>query len=192
MIHFPDGLRLVLASGSPRRRMLLESAGLDFDVVPADIDETPLDGESSTEYVLRVGAEKAAAVAGPDRIVLAADTTVEIDDRILAKPVDDEDARRMLHLLSGNVHRVHTGIAVSVGGATRQRLVTTEVVFVDLTEEAIDWYVATGEPRDKAGAYAIQGRAAAFVQSVNGSVTNVVGLPLAETRALLRSSLRER
>lgn len=188
MIHFPADCRLVLASGSPRRKMLLESAGLDFDVVPADIDETPLDGESPTEYVLRVAAEKAEEVGGPDRVVLAADTTVEAEGRILAKPVDDVDARRMLRLLSGNVHRVHTGIAVAVGGSIQQRLVTTAVHFVDLTPEVIDWYVATGEPHDKAGAYAIQGRAAAFVESVHGSVTNVVGLPLAETLDLLRST----
>ena len=95
----------------------------------------------------------------------------------------------MLRLLSGNVHRVHTGIALALDGEVRQRLVTTEVRFVDLSDGAIDWYVATGEPHDKAGAYAIQGRAAAFVESVNGSVTNVVGLPLAETLALLRSAL---
>jgi septum formation protein len=167
--------------------MLLESAGLDFDVVPADIDETPLDGESPAEYVLRVGAEKAEAVAGPGRIVVAADTTVEAGGQILAKPTDDDDARRMLQQLSGNVHRVHTGIAVADDGRIRRELVSTEVRFVALTADAIEWYVATGEPRDKAGAYAIQGRAAAFVESVTGSVTNVVGLPLAETLDLLRS-----
>ena len=189
MIRLPDDRRLVLASGSPRRKMLLESAGLDFDIAPPDIDETPLDGESPADYVLRVGAEKAEAVVGPGRIVLAADTTVEAAGQILAKPVDDEDARRMLRRLSGNVHQVHTGIAVADGARIHRQLVTTAVHFVDLTPEAIDWYVATGEPRDKAGAYAIQGRAAAFVGAVEGSVTNVVGLPLAETLDLLGLAL---
>lgn len=188
MIKFPAAVRLVLASGSPRRKMLLESAGLDFDVVPADVDESPLPGEVPADYVLRVGADKARAVAAQGRIVLAADTTVEAGGQILAKPVDDDDARRMLNLLSGDVHRVHTGVAVWANGEVCQQLVTTDVHFIDLTPDAIEWYIGTGDPHDKAGAYAIQGQAAGFVAAVHGSVTNVVGLPLAETLALLRAA----
>ena len=158
---------------------------MNFDVVPADVDETPLPGESPVEYVVRVARDKARAVAGPDRIVLAADTTVDVDGTILAKPVDGADARRMLRLISGRQHLVHTGVAVIESSVTRSIVVTTEVQLVELSPEAIDWYVATGEPSDKAGAYAIQGGAAGFVESITGSVTNVVGLPLAQTLSLL-------
>lgn len=185
MIRFPTDQRLVLASSSPRRAALLRSAGLEFEIEPADVDETPLPGEQPEPYVARVAHDKAAAVARPGCLVLAADTTVDAGGEILAKPVDDADARRMLRLLSGDTHLVHSGVVVIGEGVTRSQVVTTEVRFVDLTSEVIDWYVATGEANDKAGAYAIQGRAAAFVESLNGSVTNVVGLPLAQTLALL-------
>ena len=185
MIRFPTDQRLVLASSSPRRAALLRSAGLEFEIEPADVDETPLPGEQPEAYVARVALDKAAAVDGAGRLVLAADTTVDAGGEILAKPVDDADARRMLRLLSGDTHLVHSGVVVIGDGVTRSQVVTTEVRFVDLTPEVIDRYVATGEANDKAGAYAIQGRAAAFVESLNGSVTNVVGLPLAQTLALL-------
>lgn len=187
MIQLPDGVDLVLASASPRRRELLAGAGLNFVVTPADIDETPLAGESPVAYVGRLSAEKAEAVAQPDHVVIAADTTVEVDGQILEKPVDREDAARMLRLLSGRSHRCHTGVTVQTGDRSNTRVVTTEVAFVELTESAISWYLDTGEADDKAGAYGIQGAAAAFVERVNGSVTNVIGLPLAETLAMLRA-----
>lgn len=188
---------LVLASGSPRRRELLSSAGLRFAVRAADIDESPLPGEPPTNYVRRLSAEKAAAAmesplaSGAD-IVLAADTTVEVKGEILEKPLDVDDAYRMLRLLSGRGHLVHTGVTVSVplAGARRSStiVVTTKVTFADLDDAAIDWYLETGEAMDKAGAYGIQGAAAAFVERVDGSVTNVIGLPLAETLELLRTA----
>ncbi|MEJ6720386.1 Maf family protein [Ilumatobacter sp.] len=188
---------LVLASGSPRRRELLSGAGLRFSVRPADIDETPLAGEAPGNYVRRLSIEKAAAsisspLASPAEIVLAADTTVDVKGEILEKPLDANDAYRMLRMLSGRTHLVHTGVTVSVPitGARRSStiVVATEVTFGDLEDAAIDWYLETGEAMDKAGAYGIQGAAGAFVEKINGSVTNVIGLPLAETLTLLRDA----
>lgn len=190
---------LVLASGSPRRRELLSGAGLRFAVRPANIDETPLPDESPMAYVRRLSIEKAAAamespLASSADIVLAADTTVEVKGEILEKPLDVDDADRMLRMLSGRDHLVHTGVTVLVPltGARRSSsiLVTTRVTFADLDDGAIDWYLETGEAanewQDKAGGYGIQGAAAGFVERVDGSVTNVIGLPLAETLVLLR------
>ncbi|MFT6289668.1 MAG: septum formation protein [Ilumatobacter sp.] len=198
MIAIPSDRSLVLASGSPRRRELLRSAGLAFAVRSADIDETPLDDEPPTGYVRRLSIEKAAAsaaspLASARDVIIAADTTVEIDGLILEKPRDDDDAYGMLRRLSGRSHRAHTGVTVSVArdGARRSTtiLVSTEVTFVALTNDMIDWYLTTGEATDKAGAYGIQGAAGAFVERVDGSVTNVIGLPLAETLATLRNAL---
>ena len=198
MIVLPADRSLVLASGSPRRRDLLNGAGLTFAVRAADIDETPLLDESPTAYVRRLSIEKSAAsaaspLASTSDVIIAADTTVEANGLILEKPQDDDDAYGMLRRLSGRSHQVHTGVTVSVArdGARRSStiLVTTEVFFVSLTDEMIDWYLATGEANDKAGAYGIQGAAAAFVERVDGSVTNVIGLPLAETLALLSEAL---
>jgi septum formation protein len=175
--------RLVLASGSPRRRELLGLLGVPFDVVSPDVDESPLPGEGPTDHVLRIASAKANAVARrrPESLVLAADTVVDLDDRILGKPVDAADAARMLRALSGREHRVHTGVVV----ADDAELVTTVVRFDELFPADVERYVATGEPLDKAGAYAIQGAGAAFVREVRGSVTNVIGLPLAEVRRML-------
>jgi septum formation protein len=175
---------LVLASGSPRRAQLLGHLGVAFEVRPADLDESVLPGEEARAYVERLARAKAAAVAGGGELVIAADTTVEVDGTILGKPVDRADAARMLRLLSGRTHRVHTGVAV----ADRSIIVTTEVRFVDLTEGEIAWYVGSGEPLDKAGAYAIQGAGGAFVAAIDGSASNVVGLPLAELVDLLRAA----
>jgi septum formation protein len=176
--------RFVLASASPRRRELLSQLGLFFDVDAAHLDETPREGEAPAAYVGRLALEKAAAVAGKHagRIVLAADTTVALGSEILGKPKDDDEAAQMLLRLSGCTHEVFTGIAAS----GRSRVVRTAVRFRPLTRPEIDWYVATGEPRDKAGAYAVQGKAGAFVEALDGSPTNVIGLPLPETLALLR------
>jgi len=178
--------RLVLASQSPRRRELLVQIGIPLEVRPAHADESILPGETPHRYVLRVAREKARAVAG--EIVLGADTAVVLGAEVLGKPRDGEDARRMLRALSGTVHEVLTGVCVrrSEPALELDAVVATKVRFARLSPGEIDWYIATGEPLDKAGAYAIQGSGGAFVLSVEGSVSNVVGLPLAETADLLR------
>jgi septum formation protein len=181
-------LRLVLASESPRRRELVEQLGLAPEVRPARTDESVLPGEDARTYAARVAREKARAVEGD--VVLAADTVVVLRGEVLGKPSDPEDARRMLRLLSGTRHEVLTAVCVrrNAGAPALELevLVETAVRFAPLSPAAVDWYVATGEPLDKAGAYAIQGAGGAFVLDVSGSVSNVVGLPLAETTALLR------
>ncbi|HEX5715964.1 MAG TPA: Maf family protein [Thermoanaerobaculia bacterium] len=174
MATIPD---LVLASGSPRRRELLEGLGVRFKVRPVDLDESPLPGEAPGDYVLRLAIEKAAARVEPGELVLAADTTVVVDGEILGKPRDDGDARRMLRLLAGREHAVLTGIALNGSGKAAE-VDETLVRFAPLSEAEIDWYVSTGEPRDKAGAYAIQGLGSLFVEAVEGSYSNVVGLPV--------------
>ncbi len=183
--------RLVLASQSPRRRELLAQLGVPHEVLPANTDESVRAGEPARAYVLRVAREKARAV--PGELVLAADTAVVLRGEVLGKPRDAADARRMLAALSGSAHEVLTGVcvrrSVGAGGAGTLELdavVATAVRFAPLDAAAIDWYVGTGEPLDKAGAYAIQGAGGAFVVGVEGSVSNVVGLPLAETAELLR------
>jgi septum formation protein len=174
--------RIVLASGSPRRRALLTAAGLEVEVRPADVDESSRPGEEPVGYVRRLAVAKAEVVAhalgDPEAVVIAADTTVDRDGCILAKPLDDDDARAMLRSLSGRRHLVHTGVAVHHRGATQVGVATTAVTFGPLSDEVVDDYVRSGEPRDKAGAYAIQGGAAGFVRRVDGSHSNVVGLPL--------------
>ncbi|HTH06081.1 MAG TPA: Maf family protein [Ilumatobacteraceae bacterium] len=170
---------ILLASSSPRRHELLARLGLPFAIAHPDIDETPLAGEDPVAYVRRLAVEKADAIeAAPDVLVIAADTTVEVDGDILGKPEDADDAKAMLRRLSGRTHDTHTGVAVRLDGRTVHDSVTTAVTFVRLEPSDIDWYVATGEPLDKAGAYAVQGGAGAFVERIDGSVSNVVGLPL--------------
>ncbi len=184
---------LVLASSSPRRATLLRSVGLDPEIRPAQVDETPRHDESPEEYVGRLSVAKARAVARAGEIVLAADTTVEIHGEILGKPTDEADLRRMLALLSGATHRVHTGVTVlaapGTAGSALTRVITSAVTFVELDEPMVDWYVARGESVDKAGGYALQGAGAALVRTVDGSVSNVIGLPLAEALAMLRRIL---
>jgi septum formation protein len=197
VIRVPRDLTLVLASSSPRRSELLRQVGLDFEIRPADIDESVHADELSIDYVQRLSDQKAAAVARVGEIVIAADTTVTIDGEILAKPLDGDDARRMLRLLSGNVHRVYTGVTVLTPGGTRfqtvarTRVVSTAVTFVELDDEMLDWYIKTGEPDGKAGGYAIQGAGGSLVERLDGSVTNVIGLPLAETLAMIRLALSD-
>lgn len=178
---------LILASGSPRRAELLARAGYRFEVVPPDIDERRQAGEAPRDYVARLAAEKAAAVAPryPERVVLAADTTVVVDSTVLGKPRDPDDAAGMLRRLSGRAHDVLTGVAVRRGGASASAVEQTSVHLADLDEALIGWYVATGEPSDKAGAYGVQGIASRFVTRVEGSYSNVVGLPLALVDRLL-------
>lgn len=187
--------RVVLASRSPRRLALLRRLGVSPEVVPADIDETPADGEDPVLYVRRLAEAKARAVLdkfrerGPrsEAIVLAADTTVDLDGRILGQPADEAEARSMLRALSGRAHRVHTGVAVVDGGGRLASAVVSSVVtMVAITDHLLDWYVATGEPFGKAGAYALQGAGGVLVERVRGSQSNVVGLPLRETADLLR------
>lgn len=190
----PQGVEVVLASGSPRRADLLRQLGLDPIVVPADIDEDPLEGEDPVSYVRRLADEKAAAVVAmvPEhdpRLVIAADTTIDLDGEILAKPLDPDDARSMLRRQSGRTHRVHTGVAVRRAGVTHLTVVTTLVTMVAIADEMLEWYVATGEPLDKAGAYALQGAGGVLVERVDGSVSNVVGLPLAPLVELIRQAV---
>ena len=182
---------LVLASTSPRRRELLARIGLTPSrIVAPEIDETPLKGESPRAYVARLAESKACAVErAADEVVLAGDTTVAVGRRILEKPVDEADLRRMLALLSGRRHHVYSGVCVvDADGRARARVADTVVAFKRLTPAEIDWYVASGEGMGKAGGYAIQGRAEIFVRFLSGSHSNVVGLPLFETRALLTAA----
>jgi septum formation protein len=173
-------VELILASASPRRRELLAGLGLRFTVRAAGVDETPRPGEAPAAYVLRLAREKAAAVAGPNpELVLAADTSVVVDGEILGKPEDEEDTRRMLRRLSGREHEVLTGVALlESGGSEAFHVEISCVRMAALSEDEIAWYAATGEPRDKAGAYAVQGLGALFVETVRGNYSNVVGLPI--------------
>lgn len=182
-------MTLVLASASPRRRELLRQLGVDYRCEPADIDESRLAGEKPADYVLRMAREKARAVAdrypGGGVAVLAADTSVVIDEDVLGKPVDHFDGLGMLARLSGRTHSVLTGICLLAGDECQSQVVETGVSFVQLTREQCEAYLATDEPWDKAGGYAIQGLAGAFVRAIEGSYSNVVGLPLTETWQLL-------
>jgi septum formation protein len=182
-------VRLILASASPRRAELLTAAAIAFEVRPADVDERVHEREAPDTYVRRVAAAKADAIGRqfPDAIVLAADTTVVVGTQILAKPEDAADAARMLRLLSGRAHVVMTGVTVAGAGRVADtRLDRTTVEFAPLTPAEIDWYVASGEPMDKAGAYAIQGRASRFIRTITGSYSNVVGLPVALVYEMLK------
>jgi len=184
-------MKLILASSSPRRAEVLADAGFTFEVVAARVDESRRTGEQAEAYVRRLAEAKARAVAGgvsPPAIVIAADTVVVMDGEVLGKPVSAEDAGRMLRRLSGRTHQVLTGLAVLKipGGAARVEIETTRVTFAPLTEAEIEAYVASGEPLDKAGAYAIQGRGGRLVARVEGCYFNVVGLPLARLYRILR------
>lgn len=188
-----ESTRLILASASPRRRELLSlfDLDLDFEVEPADIDETVLRGEAPEAYVRRVAREKALAIHArfDDCHVLGSDTAVVVDGQCLGKPVDDDDARDMLERLSGRPHQVLSAVVlVAPGGRVAERLSETEVEFARPPGDWIERYIASGEPRDKAGAYGIQGRAGVWVRSLSGSYTGVVGLPLFETGELLREA----
>ncbi len=181
-----DAPTLVLASGSPRRADLLTQLGVDFVRRPVDVDETPHNGEQPVALVRRLGTAKAQAEVQAGEVVLAADTIVVLDDRILGKPRSVEEAESMLADLSGRTHTVYTGVAVATAaGSPAVDVAATEVSIIALDLDTIARYVATGEPLDKAGAYAVQGLGAAFVDRIEGSYTNVVGLPLTLTRRML-------
>ena len=178
---------VILASSSPRRAELLTAAGYAFTVRPTDVDESLLPGESPVEAVRRLSRAKALAVeAPPGDVVLAADTLVVVDGEALGKPTDEVEAAAMLRRLSGRAHDVLTGVTCRRGDECRSEVATTRVWMDDLTDAVIAWYVASGEPMDKAGAYGIQGLASRFVTRVEGSYTNVVGLPVATVSSLLR------
>jgi len=190
----PDGQAdIILASSSPRRRELLNLLGLSFQVLAPHLDEERMPGEKAAEYARRLARDKARCIhatlpvpQAASAVVIAADTVVAVDDQVLGKPVDQADACAMLRSLSGRVHQVFTGLAL-LGPATEYvTLVATDVEMKPLTDGEIEAYVATAEPMDKAGAYAIQGGAAFMVRSLNGSYTNVVGLPMAELEEALR------
>ncbi len=173
-------MKLILASRSPRRRELLKAAGIAHSVRVAGVDEAPHPGESPVDYVRRVARDKACAVArSKDEIVLAADTTVVCDGQILGKPANGADARRMLHLLSGKSHDVITGICLLYGESLVLDHAATRVWFERMSDDEIGSYVDSGEPDDKAGAYAIQGIASRYIERIEGSYSNVVGLPVA-------------
>ena len=187
---------LILASSSPRRRDLLTACAIPFQIIPAAIDEQPFPHERAEAYVRRLALAKAEAVAQhyPEAIVLGADTIVTIDDLLLGKPQTPHAARQMLHRLRGREHAVMTGVAVVAGRMVEhagdryayQEVVASRIRMHQFTAATIEWYLATGEPLDKAGAYAVQGLGAALVERVEGSYTNAVGLPLTETLTLLR------
>ena len=175
--------KLILASRSPRRAEILNAVGWPFEAVAADIDESVRADEDPVHYVKRLALTKAQTVArkSSENLVLGADTTVVVEGELLGQPLDDDDARRMLKLLSGRWHEVLTGVALVRGDQDPQPLVefeTTRVRFAEMSVAEIDWYVATGEPRGKAGAYGIQGHAALFVEEIAGDYFNIVGLPL--------------
>ena len=177
--------KVVLASGSPRRKELLDAVGWPYEAIVAGIDESVMPNEAPAAYVQRLARSKAEAVAAqlPSGLVLGADTTVVIENEILGQPEDDDDARRMLQLLNGKWHEVLTGVAVVrvAGDSHSEALVdyeTTRVRFAEMTRREIDWYIATGEARGKAGAYGIQGAAGLFIQEIEGDYFNIVGLPI--------------
>jgi len=193
------GLRLILASASPRRRELLAQAGYSFTVDVADVDESLRVGEEASAYVERLAVEKAQAVfarqIGQDLglaplIVLGADTSVVLDEEILGKPADAADARRMLQRLSGKTHRVLTGIAAVTRAGVFGAVESTEVVFAEISARELDVYCATAEPLDKAGAYGIQGYAARWIPRINGCYFNVMGLPIASVVRLIDEACR--
>lgn len=174
-------MNLILGSGSPRRREVLETLGVIFEAESPDVDETRFPGETPDRYVERVARSKAVKLAGPGRVVLAGDTAVAVDGKVLGKPGHPEEARGMLRRLQGRKHEVFTGVAIAVARPDVEvvsLLEVTEVEMVPMTDDEIASYVAGGEPMDKAGAYALQGRGGIFVSSVSGSPTNVIGLPV--------------
>jgi len=190
-LHKQISFHLILASASPRRRQLLQEAGVSFTVIPSNIKEVLLPGESPDDYALRVAREKAQEIAhrSAESWILGADTIVEIDGQVLGKPQDMADGFRMLQLLSGRTHEVKTAFVIldSTGQIKAQQVVTSRVTFKPLSDTQIREYLLTGEPFDKAGAYAVQGLGSVLIETVEGSYTNVVGLPVEEVLAALHT-----
>jgi septum formation protein len=182
-------INLILASGSPRRKLLLEQLGISFEIDPPDVDESVVTGEAPEIYVTRLSEKKAQTIAekhDSETVILAADTTVVLQGNILGKPESKEHGLQMLNKLSGTRHDVLTGVSICGGSRTETFCVRTEVTFRRLGEKEIAWYWETGEPQDKAGSYGLQGAGAAFVETLAGSYSNVIGLPLSETILILR------
>lgn len=185
------GCEIVLASASPRRLELLRQIGIEPAVHVVEVDETPGEGEPAVVFVERLARDKAAtaALALPDSaVVIGADTAIEVDGRILGKPKDFDDAAKMLSRLSGTRHQVHTGVAVVAGGSVSSSVTSSQVFFRELTAEEIAAYWRSGEPRDKAGAYAIQGLGAIFIEKIVGSYSAIMGLPLFATARMLEAA----
>lgn len=191
MIELP---RIILASASPRRAEILRTVGWPFETLPVHIDESRRESEDAAAYVTRLATEKAKAATeqAPQRTVVAADTTVVSDEHILEKPVDADDARRMLRLLNNRWHQVLTGVAIIDAETSAMTVAheTTEVKFAAMRDEEIDWYVSTGEPMDKAGAYAIQGLGSRLIEEIRGDYFNVVGLPVRLLYELINQHVR--
>lgn len=180
---------LILASGSPRRKLLLEQLAIIFEIQPPDVDESVVTGEAPEVYVTRLSKKKSQSVAekhDSGAVILAADTTVVLHGNILGKPESKEHGLQMLNELSGTRHEVLTGVSICCGSRSETFCVSTEVTFRHLGEKEIAWYWETGEPHDKAGSYGLQGAGAAFVKTLTGSYSNVIGLPLSETVLMLR------
>lgn len=187
-MNFPA---IYLASGSPRRRELLSQMAVDFAVIVPDVDESLQPGESAQAYVKRIAINKALAAlqmrdSNNSKPVLAADTAVVVQQTIFGKPVNDDDARRMLKMLSGQTHQVMTAVALASEERLETAISLSEVHFAPMTEVEIDWYIQTGEGRDKAGSYAVQGLAAIFIETIRGSYSGIMGLPVRETGQLLK------
>lgn len=183
MINFDK--KVILASASPRRQELIKTIFDSVEILPADCDETLPDGigaREAVEYLSKIKNKASAKLTGKENLIISADTVVAVDDEILGKPVDKEDARRMISLLSGKVHQVYTGVTLSLDGKTKTFSEKTDVEFFDLTEGEIEEYINSKEPYDKAGAYGIQGKAGLLVKKINGDYYNVVGFPIARLK----------
>ena len=183
MISFDK--KVILASASPRRQELIKLIFDSVEILPADCDETLPEGigaREAVEYLSRIKNEASAKLTEKENLVVSADTVVSVDNEILGKPIDKEDARRMISLLSGKVHQVYTGVTISLNGKAKTFSEKTDVEFFDLTEEEIEEYISSKEPYDKAGAYGIQGKAGLLIKGINGDYYNVVGFPIARLK----------
>ncbi len=191
MINFDK--KVILASASPRRQELIKLIFENVEILPADCDETLPDGmgaREAVEYLSEIKNEASRNLTGKENLVISADTVVSVDDEILGKPVDKEDARRMISLLSGKVHQVYTGVTLSLNGKTKIFSEKTDVEFFDLTENEIEEYISSKEPYDKAGAYGIQGKAGLLVKGINGDYYNVVGFPIARLKREIENFIK--
>lgn len=191
MINFDK--KVILASASPRRQELIKNIFDSVQILPADCDETLPEGigaREAVEYLSKIKNEASSKLTDKENLIISADTVVAVDDKILGKPVDKEDARRMISLLSGKVHQVYTGVTISLNGETRTFSEKTDVEFFNLTENEIEEYISSSEPYDKAGAYGIQGKASLLVKGINGDYYNVVGFPIARLKRELADFIR--
>ena len=191
MIEFDK--KVILASASPRRQELIKLIFDSVEILPADCDETLPDGigaREAVEYLSKIKNEASLQLTKKENLIISADTVVSVDDEILGKPVDKEDARRMISLLSGKVHQVYTGVTLSLNGKVKTFSEKTDVEFFDLTEDEIEEYISSSEPYDKAGAYGIQGKAGLLVKGINGDYYNVVGFPVARLKRELEEFIR--